>query len=475
MKFYSHPTNCPSVSALIDTQAALLAAQKSLTQVVDVFAVSFEHSPIYLKDSLPISLIALVYLQQDAESLSIYGSLLPATQEHLQILGDVEGDFAWIKAYLEAHQSPMLNLSAPLLLEPVSIPKPWGQEIWYTGIEARGQSKVTDGRFSVPLPWVLELFPASAPLTLLKILDPLADETLGNLYFELHEQKQEVYIVTHIDSQAWPDGIGQIQMGFCQEKRRKFESDIEFKQAYLKSVNDYKIVRNKIDGYLDQLQTRTQTDRTLLYKDFSKLTEHAPLIESERELRDAMNAFIYHHPLKVGDVVKVPSHVPHSLQHGVQVIEFQTPVYERKILSFGQKVLTQSDWDTQEALQIAQLDKANFEKLELISRSDAYQLERIVSFDDFQVQRLIAHQLFEASLSIEANTLIILIKGKASFILSGVGDRDSNTRDSRDSRVILPCEAYLLPAGAHGQQLTVEAGAIVLFAMPNAASWAKFG
>ena len=45
-------------------------------------------------------------------------------------------------------------LTLPLELETVSIQKPWGQEIWYSGIEKRGVSTVK----SVPLPWLLSVF-----------------------------------------------------------------------------------------------------------------------------------------------------------------------------------------------------------------------------------------------------------------------------------------------------------------------------
>src|SRR6478609_9374433 len=98
----------------------------------------------------------------------------------------------------------VLNFSAPLRLQPVHIPKPWGQEIWYTGIEARGVSQIISETGITPLPWVIALdkqriLGAHEQLNLLKILDPLPDEVFGDLYFELHEKKREVYIVTNID------------------------------------------------------------------------------------------------------------------------------------------------------------------------------------------------------------------------------------------------------------------------------------
>ena len=47
--------------------------------------------------------------------------------------------------------SEPICLTRPFELETVSIQKPWGQEVWYSGIEQRGVSTVK----SVPLPWLL--------------------------------------------------------------------------------------------------------------------------------------------------------------------------------------------------------------------------------------------------------------------------------------------------------------------------------
>ena len=102
-----------------------------------------------------------------------------------------------------------------------------------------------------------------------------------------------------------------------------------------------------------------------------------------------MNRFVARYPLTVGDVVIVPKLVPHALQHGVKVVEFQTPVYERKILSFGQKVLTQSHWDTVEALELADLDFAQLQAPEMLELDSHLRIERIVNFDTFEVRRIL--------------------------------------------------------------------------------------
>ena len=133
------------------------------------------------------------------------------------------------------------------------------------------------------------------------------------------------------------------------------------------------------------------------------------LLEQETQLREVMEAFYAIHPLTVGDVVKVPPLVPHSLLHGVRTIEFQTPVYERKILSFAQKVLTQQQWDTEAALQEVELTTPPLSELELLVKDDLHHRELIVAFDHFVVERL--HLYAGASIELTHDNVHRLIIG----------------------------------------------------------------
>src|SRR5690606_22232694 len=105
-------------------------------------------------------------------------------------------------------------LDSPVALEPVVIPKPWGREVWYTGYEARGESRVVGAGGTMGLAGYLALAPemltGNRPVVLLKVLDPSPVPVLGELYLEVHEHKREVYVVTHVDAGAWPDGTGYI-------------------------------------------------------------------------------------------------------------------------------------------------------------------------------------------------------------------------------------------------------------------------
>jgi hypothetical protein len=62
-------------------------------------------------------------------------------------------------------------LDEPVRLCPAYIAKPWGQEIWFTGIEARGESGIATNAGELPLSQYLALAPRRltrrAPLVLL--------------------------------------------------------------------------------------------------------------------------------------------------------------------------------------------------------------------------------------------------------------------------------------------------------------------
>ncbi len=372
------------------------AVEEFLHSSDTVASLRFDFAQYYVPSSPSIELLAILFKDDDG-----LGVLLTDKSSQLELALDsmpallTSDDLRLLATRLSA---PFFNVDQALLLSPIAIAKPWGQEIWYTGIEARGQSNFSDGVFSVPIPWLLALLPkrllgaAQANLNLLKILDPLPEPVYGDLYFELHEEKQEVYVVTHVDSQSWPEGEGGIRFGFEQSVREEFNDDDAFRQAYLQAVQDYEQIRREIDQIFDQrrrelgLDLNQPVDVELLKTWHGKLASE--LQKKELFLREAMNRFTRMQGLCEGDVVKVPCLTPHALQHGVRTVEFQTPVYERKILAFGQKVLTQERWDTQEAVGLMSLRSQAEQKLTILEQQEGLCRELVVSFDDFQVQRI---------------------------------------------------------------------------------------
>ena len=270
--------------------------------------------------------------------------------------------------------SSSFSPTEPVLLEPVAIAKPWGREIWYSAIEARGISKVRLGEDLIDLDKYLALDPAALtchqPVLLLKILDPKPEPVGGDLYFEVHEHKQEVYIVTALDPHAWPDGHGGIRFGMDQQRRAQYGSDTLFRQAYLDAVLAYEKVRRRIDA----AASTGSPKRLETVKDAAR----------ETQLRQVMDAFTHLRPLQVGEVVQVPPWTPHALQHGVRVVEFQTATYERHIISFAQKVITQDHWDS--ALAVAKMHVAAPEGE--VFESLAPGIDRVARFADFNVWRI---------------------------------------------------------------------------------------
>ena len=126
------------------------------------------------------------------------------------------------------------------------------------------------------------------------------------------------------------------------------------------AVYHYREVRERIDAELDQQRRQhgIAASAVVMAEQTRQWLAALPqaLLTQEQTLRQTMDGFTALHPLAVGDVIVIPQRLPHALQHGVRTIEFQTPVYERQIVSFAQKVLTQNHWDTAAAMQITQLD-----------------------------------------------------------------------------------------------------------------------
>ena len=331
-------------------------------------------------------------------------------------------------------------LDAPVILNPLAIAKPWGQEIWFSGIEERGESTVTQGDTTLTLSAYLALAPARtvrrAPPLLLKILDPNPSPETGCLYFETHNTKHEVYVVTHIDPGAWPNGEGAIRLGMDQSRRKSYSDDQEFRSAYLQAVQQYEEVRRKIDA-------------------------GESLHNEEQARRANMEAFTALQPLLVGDVVQVTPNVPHSLQNGVRVFEFQTPTYERNIISFNQRVLTQDHWDSKYAVANMSLDRPASPAIEVLKKTQHELIERIVDFEDFEVVRitLASTHSIDADLT-NGYVMLAMLEGELSIECSAASVNLAANAEQR---------AALVPASAKQARFTASAnGATLIIARPKA-------
>ena len=295
-----------------------------------------------------------------------------------------------LKKFLKNQHYPVIDQNSIAEMKPVIVKKPWGREIWYTGIEKRGVVDISVEDSIISFTDLLNLYPKTllgknkTPV-LIKTLDPLPQKVYGDLYLELHEKKEEVYVVTQVNRESYPDGVGKLKYGFSSQKRKELKNWNDFKKSYKKAIKDYQQIRQKIDEKWDKYKKRKNS-----YLSFQNWSTKLPddLLRKEAYLREKVDSFSGHYSLKVGDVVKIDTLVPHSLQHGVRVVEFQTPVYERLILYFAQKVLTQNHWDTDKAIELMKETYPKPQLLKVIKNEVGLLIEEACTLAGSKVMRI---------------------------------------------------------------------------------------
>jgi hypothetical protein len=343
----------------------------------------------WLGDQGRQALHAVYLLQRDDRGVAVRAFV---TDQPPAIPPRVEDEHAFA-AIAQTCGAAVLDLGEPLALAPVAIPKPWGQELWFTGIERRGLSAVEGSTGRTPLPWALSIG-LGMPTTpvLLKILDPWPDPIYGDLYLELHAVKEEVYVVTHLDADAWPQGVGAIRYGISSEIARGYDAAADLRGDFLEAVRAYEHARRRVDAAFEAKRAAAGISPHAPVSPALQRSWHSELPpelqDGEARLRKRMDQFTELHPLRVGDVLAIPPGAPHALQHGVRVVEFQTPVYERQIIAFSQKVLTQDHWDSASAIASMSLEGPGSPTLTLVVDDGGCTAERIARFSDFAVWRV---------------------------------------------------------------------------------------
>lgn len=399
--------------SLAEGQAPDVAAQRALSgnEMPCVLELSCEN---YWSGEGDIPLLAAFERDLSDDSLRC---LIAADNDYSQDVFEISNCLEDAAAELAL---PVFSQNRAINCLPHHESKPWGEEIWFTGIEARGVSEVGDAGCSIPLPWLLSVVPswfgAAQQLVLLKILAPRPEPVWGDLYLELHRKKQEVYVITAVDESAWPEGKGQIRLGVPSHLVSDNEQKQKFIESFSSSISDYRQCRQAIDAGLDRcrLEAGLTLNEPVDPKQQEQWLQALPpgLIEQECRLRNRLFEHTELHDLEPGDVVKVPTLTPHSLQHGVRAVEFQTPVYERLIVAFAQKVLTQDHWDSEEALSLMNLDARLERDLECVSDAPGAVVESVVRFDDFSVDRVTLSQGASFQWSGAVYSLWMAIKGR---------------------------------------------------------------
>ncbi len=301
-------------------------------------------------------------------------------------------------------QAAVISTAEPIGLVPCIVPKPWGRELWYTGIEKRGRASVRSATGETDLPYALGMFPVpivgedERPPVLLKALEPAPEAIVGDLYLEVHDKKWEVYVVLDVDRAAWPDGVGRLRAGLAPAAVERYRTqagggwEAALSRDLLAALRDYEQVRRRLDALQDAALQQLGLDPAqgipLDRRDGVVRQMPSALRSEERARREAVEAFLGHLEMPPGAVACLHPGVLHSLQHGVKVIEFQTPTYERLIAMFAQKVLTQAHWDSEQA--VARMEKGPFNQppLQVLERNDGLMVERVVDFPEFEVRRI---------------------------------------------------------------------------------------
>lgn len=406
----------------------------------------------------------------------------------------------------------VVTTAAPLRLGLLQLEKPWGREGWYTGVEQRGVCSIISPGGSTEIPYALGLFPVpmlgeSEPgLILLKTLEPRPEEVLGDLYLEVHEEKWETYLVLEVNREAWPDGTGYLRVGLDKQKVAEYRK-IHGKgwEAVLtaelgKRIARYEKVRRKIDELpeLEPEKPSASAGKSKKPASAEKAEAAVPkrLLSSERRLRGEVEALLGRYPLGEGDVACLPPGVLHSLQHGVKVVEFQTPSYERLIAMFAQKVLTQPQWDTAAALEL--MEKRPYRPpplVELPVEQEGVTCHLAVDFPQFSVVRYRLEGKVERKLHLEAPgvyRLLFITKGEGWLTLPDGerdhgepdhgerdhgepdhGERDQSGRGNGGRMPLAREEGLLLPALLRDFTISSERGITYLIAFPKSESAAK--
>lgn len=292
-----------------------------------------------------------------------------------------------------------LESSKPYRLSPIEIKKPWGKEVWYTGIERRGVSSLKTPSGYLPLHYVNAVLPKrlkgsafDSDVILLKILKTKSNAR-GDLYIELHKKKEEVYVVDSIDQKVYKNKEAPLLYGMDEEKIKKMGLE-SYKKLLLDEITSYEKHREKVDAQFHELCQKEGIDLNacLDEKQDKLLYGQIPKEIIQKDLKDyqKIRSFFGKSLLREGSVVRIEKGVPHSIPHGVRVVEFQNAYYERKIIAFNQKVLTQKRWDTKEALDVMK-KSSPLNEPNIFYEGDNYLERELAKFEDYTVDEIVIH------------------------------------------------------------------------------------
>jgi mannose-6-phosphate isomerase class I len=130
-------------------------------------------------------------------------------------------------------------------------------------------------------------------------------------------------------------------------------------------------------------------------------------------------------------------------------------VYERFIISFDQKVLTQSHWDVENAFDIMKLKTPEDKLLPILTESDQFKEEEVVNFSDFKVSRVTISESYRLSTN-NKHALVYVLKGQV------VSASNSSSFELKQGAAY-----YALPDLGNINLKALEEPSVVLIASPH--------
>ena len=224
----------------------------------------------------------------------------------------------------------------PVCINPYKEPKVWGVdgvgEYWYGAEFGDKTSEALIGGVSAPMcdlvdkvpnellgKCVVEKFGIFMPLV--KILTPK-----GRLSVQFHDAKNELWIITGVDNDL-AQGEAQIVLGFSREAVDEYKDQVaeKYREAlieYGKTLNALvRCLEQEEEGQkaLDEMKNAEEAANAVA----GTIAGVQEFLDAYKEAEERINYFYNYMPVKIGDVIPVPSGTLHALAAGVEVVEPQ--------------------------------------------------------------------------------------------------------------------------------------------------------
>ena len=332
---------------------------------------------------------------------------------------------------------------APFYVQPYKEPKVWGAggigEYWY-GAEAGPKSSTARvGAVSAAMDRLVSASPADvlgkdvvrlfgSRMPLVKILTPN-----GRLSVQFHDAKNELWIVT---ATTIPDPS--IILGFSKSSVEKYGKKVA--DEYRRALENYGRNLNALIGALEKNGCKADLEKAKDAEAAARIvgTKNAAVSAALKNYEIAekdMRSFYNFRPVKVGDVIPIPSGTMHALGAGVEIVEPQIAgptqsledgaTYPVRYYFPGfERPLAQKKLDVDRVGEMRK-EVASEAKPVIVRDEKGYKVERLPGgFEDkgLEVHRITLRQGSSIDVpSIESFHNLVALEGNARVIVKGKG------------------------------------------------------